>query len=85
MFEFEFIIYVPVNNFKSAGFNQLTKQRIKSLVQGHNTVPPSATSQSQLKHSTTEPLCFNSMCNLKFNLVPFYLQFSLAMPYITLL
>ena len=37
-----------------------TKQRIKCLAQGHNTVPlerlKPATPQSQVKHSTTEPL-----------------------------
>ena len=36
-----------------------TKQRIKSLAQGHNTVPPvrlePATPQSRVKHPTTEP------------------------------
>ena len=40
--------------------NQYYVVRIKCLAQEHNTVPPvglkSATPQSQVKHSTTEPL-----------------------------
>ena len=36
------ILYVPVNKsqFRHVGLNQGTKQRMKCLDQGHNTVPP---------------------------------------------
>ena len=62
---FFLILYVPVSNFSIiSGWVFLgltsTKQRIKCLAQGHDTVQPArlqpATPRSRVKHSTTEPL-----------------------------
>ena len=40
LYLFDLIIYVPVNNFSVFLCWTSTKQSIKCLVQGHNTVPP---------------------------------------------
>ena len=65
VFQFDLILYVPVNNFLvMSGWVFLgstgTKQGLMCLAQGHKTVRPvrleTATPQSRVKHSTTEPL-----------------------------
>ena len=60
---FELVLYIPVNIFSVMlglflGLTN-TKQRLKCLAQGHNTVPlvslEAGTPRSQVKHSITEP------------------------------
>ena len=58
---FDFILYIPVHNFSDISVQVfLAKQGLMCLAQGNNAVTPvrlePATPQSQVKHSTTEPL-----------------------------
>ena len=65
-FLFDFILYIPVNNFSNMSglvflVSTSTKQGLMCLAQGHNSVTlvrlKPASPRSQVKHSTTEPLC----------------------------
>ena len=67
---FDLILYVPVKSFPVMSGQVFlgltsTKQRIKFLAEGHNTVAPMrllpTRPQSQVKHSTTEPPRFSGL------------------------
>ena len=61
MFLYDLILYVPSITFQLCRDRTNTKLALVCLAQGHNAVTPvrlvHAAPRSQVKHSTTEPLC----------------------------
>ena len=91
LISFDLILYVPVNNLSVMSRRVYpswtgTKQGLMCLAQRHNAVTPvrlePTALQSQVKHSTTEPLCSlwqKEKKNWNFETLTVHLIFSLEM------